>query len=56
MIAGLMNPDSGKIQFNDQTWFGPKTNLKPQERDCGLVFQQYSLFPNMTVEGNLKYA
>ena len=56
MIAGLMNPDSGKIQFNDQTWFGPKINLKPQERNCGLVFQQYSLFPNMTVEGNLKYA
>lgn len=56
MIAGLMNPDSGNIRFNQQLWFNLKTNIKPQERDCGLVFQQYSLFPNMTVEGNLRYA
>lgn len=56
MIAGLMNPDSGSIAFNQESWFDLKTNIKPQERDCGLVFQQYSLFPNMTVEGNLRYA
>lgn len=56
MIAGLMNPDSGEIKCNGQAWFNLKTNTKPQQRDCGLVFQEYSLFPNMTVEGNLKYA
>lgn len=56
MIAGLMTPESGNISFHDQHWFGGNTNLKPQERDCGLVFQQYALFPNMTVEENLRYA
>lgn len=56
MIAGLMNPDSGNIRFNREPWFHPKANIKPQERNCGLVFQQYALFPNMTVEGNLRYA
>lgn len=56
MIAGLMNPDSGNIHFNQEIWFDTKTNIIPQQRDCGLVFQQYALFPNMTVEGNLKYA
>lgn len=56
MIAGLMNPDSGNIRFNQKLWFDSKTNIRPQERDCGLVFQNYSLFPNMTVEGNLRYA
>lgn len=56
MIAGLMNPDSGNIIFNQEPWFGHKTNIKPQQRNCGLVFQQYALFPNMTVEGNLRYA
>lgn len=56
MIAGLMNPDSGNIIFNQEPWFGHKTNIKPQQRNCGLVFQQYALFPNMTVDGNLRYA
>jgi len=56
MIAGLMKPDGGSILFNNQAWFDTKTNLKPQERDCGLVFQQYALFANMTVEENLRYA
>lgn len=56
MIAGLMNPDSGKIIFNQEPWFDPNSNIKPQQRNCGLVFQQYALFPNMTVEGNLRYA
>ena len=56
MIAGLMNPDSGNIRFNQEPWFDPNSNIKPQQRNCGLVFQQYALFPNMTVEGNLRYA
>lgn len=56
MIAGLMNPELGNIRFNQEPWFDQKTNIKPQQRNCGLVFQQYALFPNMTVEGNLRYA
>lgn len=56
MIAGLMKPDAGSIRFKDFTWFNNKTHITPQQRDCGLVFQQYALFPNMSVEDNLKYA
>lgn len=55
MIAGLMKPDAGSIRFNNSTWFKDKTHISPQQRDCGLVFQQYALFPNMSVEDNLKY-
>ncbi len=56
MIAGLMAPDAGNIAFNGKQWFGDKVNIKPQQRELGLVFQQYALFLNMTVEDNLKYA
>ncbi|WP_420386908.1 ABC transporter ATP-binding protein [Roseivirga sp.] len=56
MISGLMSPDTGRIAFNGQVWFDESLNTTPQQRDCGLVFQQYALFPNMSVEGNLKYA
>lgn len=56
MISGLLSPEVGRICFNGQVWFDETLNITPQLRDCGLVFQQYALFPNMSVEGNLKYA
>lgn len=56
MISGLMNPDSGRIQVAGQFWFGKGKNVKPQHRNVGLVFQDYALFPNMSVRENLKYA
>ena len=58
MIAGLEPPDSGKIVFNGVTWFSSddKINLPIAKRKLGFVFQDYNLFPNMTVEQNLKYA
>ena len=58
MLAGLTNPDSGKIIFNDVTWFNArdKINLSPQKRNTGFVFQNYALFPNMTVLQHLQYA
>lgn len=58
MICGLTRPDSGKISVNDEIWFDSekKIHLKPQHRDSGIVFQEYALFPNMTVRGNLEYA
>lgn len=58
MLAGLVKPDAGHIYFNHQTWFesAKKINLPPQKRRVGLMFQEYALFPNMSVRQNLEYA
>lgn len=58
MLAGLMQPDTGKINVDGNQWYDSvsKTCVKPQERGVGYVFQDYALFPNMTVLGNLEYA
>jgi molybdate transport system ATP-binding protein len=58
MIAGLMKADAGKIQVGNAIWFDHsyKINLTPQNRSAGLVFQDYALFPNMTVLQNVQYA
>lgn len=58
MLAGLMQADSGRIVVNGIVWLDTtqKVNLSPQKRQVGFVFQDYALFPNMTVEENLKFA
>jgi molybdate transport system ATP-binding protein len=58
MLAGLMEPHEGTITIADEVWFDSENdiNLKPQYRNVGMVFQEYSLFPNMTVRENLEYA
>ena len=58
MIAGLTQPDSGYIRVNGESWYDSerKINLKPQKRNIGYVFQDYALFPNMTVKEHLLYA
>ena len=57
-IAGVVKPDRGRIVVNDRVLFDSArgVDLKPQERRVGLLFQNYALFPNMTVEGNLRAA
>ncbi|MCR5072970.1 MAG: ATP-binding cassette domain-containing protein [Clostridiales bacterium] len=54
-IAGVVTPDEGKIVLNGRTLFDSekKINLKPQERRVGYLFQNYALFPNMTVRQNI---
>jgi len=57
-IAGLATPESGSIVVEEQVWFDTqsKVNLSPQKRTVGFVFQDYALFPNMTVRQHLEYA
>ena len=58
ILSGLSSPDCGLIKFNNQVWFdsSKKINLSPQKRKIGFVFQDYALFPHMSVEQNLLFA
>ncbi len=58
LIAGLIYPDDGRIELDDEIWFDKKNNisLPAKKRKVGLVFQDYALFPNMNIMGNLEYA
>lgn len=55
MIAGVITPDEGRIVLEDRVLFDSVAgiNLTPQERKVGYLFQNYALFPNMTVEKNI---
>ncbi len=54
-IAGIMTPDRGRIALGERVLFDSerKIDLPPQQRRVGYLFQQYALFPNMTVEQNI---
>lgn len=58
ILAGLMKPEKGKIVVDRETWLdvAANINLAPQKRHAGFVFQQYALFPNMTIRQHLEYA
>ena len=58
IIAGLAEPDKGIIKVDDTIWLDRASNisLSPQKRMAGFVFQNYALFPNMTVRQHLEYA
>lgn len=58
IIAGLLKPDKGFLTVNDQPWFqsDQKIDLSTQRRNVGYVFQDYALFPNMSVRQNLEFA
>ena len=55
-IAGIEKPDKGVIQLDDKVLFDSekKIDLPPQKRKVGYLFQDYALFPNMTVSGNIR--
>ena len=58
MIAGLIQPDVGLIQFNGETLLDTPLGLnkKPQERSLAYVFQDYALFPHLTVRQNVAFS
>ncbi len=57
-VAGFAKPDDGCIRLNGRTLFEGKgeTNVRPQLRSCGYVFQDHALFPHMTVRQNVAFA
>ena len=61
-IAGLLHPAAGEIRFGDEVMTSvngkkkDKTFVPPQERNIAMVFQEYALYPNMTVRGNMSFA
>lgn len=50
-IAGLTELDGGRIRLNEREI----TDIPPRNREVGMVFQSYALFPNLTVAGNIEY-
>ncbi len=58
ILAGLLNPDDGVVKVNGVVWLDAprKQYMRIQDRELGFVFQDYALFPNRTVEGNLNFA
>ena len=55
IIAGLEMPDLGRVTFKGETMNSQNECVPPESRDCSLVFQDYALFPNMTVQQNVAY-
>jgi molybdate transport system ATP-binding protein len=57
LLAGLFRPDEGFIKINDRILYssGEKINNPPQSRNIGYLFQNYALFPHMTVRQNVFY-
>ncbi|NLU37616.1 MAG: ATP-binding cassette domain-containing protein [Bacteroidales bacterium] len=58
ILSGLTDPDKGVVKFGDTVWYDSekKINLPSQQRNIGFMFQDYALFPNMTVEENILFA
>jgi molybdate transport system ATP-binding protein len=56
-VAGLARPAAGRIAFDDDVWFDAdrRVFLAPDRRSVGLVFQEYALFPHMSVRRNVAY-
>jgi molybdate transport system ATP-binding protein len=56
-IAGFVKPSAGRILLDDSILFdaGAEVNLPPRRRNCGYVFQNYALFPHMTLRENLLF-
>lgn len=55
LVAGLLRPDGGTIRLGKRVLNGPGIFVAPFERNIGMVFQEYALFPHLDVAGNVAY-
>jgi molybdate transport system ATP-binding protein len=55
LLAGLLVPSAGRVACGGEVWFDGRRSTPPQERRVGFVFQDYALFPHMTVRANVAY-
>jgi iron(III) transport system ATP-binding protein len=55
MIAGVETPDTGRIEMDGRVVVDAVTNLPPEARGAGLMFQDFALFPHLTVAGNVGF-
>ena len=55
MLAGLETPDAGRIMIQDRVIFDGRRAVPPEEREIGMVFQDYALWPHMTVAQNIAF-
>ncbi len=55
MLAGLVRPDGGSIRIGERVLFDGKREMPVEERDLGMVFQDYALWPHMTVAKNIAF-
>ncbi len=56
-VAGLTRPSRGTIECGGETWFdaGARADKRPEQRSVGFVFQEYALFPHLSVERNVAF-
>src|ERR1700692_4119831 len=55
MLAGLVKPDGGSIQVGSRVFFEGKREVAVEDRQIGMVFQDYALWPHMTVAKNIAF-
>ncbi len=54
-VAGLVRPSRGTVTCAGEVWFDSRVNLRPEQRSVGYVFQEYALFPHLSVLRNVTF-
>ncbi|PIE57901.1 MAG: hypothetical protein CSA33_06420 [Desulfobulbus propionicus] len=56
IIAGLSRPDAGYVSCQGETWADERVFVNPEDRNCGMVFQDMALFPHLSIQDNIGFA